>query len=265
MSLKPRISILAVFFSLTAIAQCGATASAQPTTDAAQAARELLREGGFPVLFVGKVVDVDSSDCSRTGYRNVRYSVGNVFFGFAPPDPVKVGYRSCKKPSTKYPPGTDLVVLANYDGQGFGLGREQLVWRPTQANIKRAQSLLNEDAKRRIERFMRHSGRRHNNQVVAFEGTLFELPPKLPEPTVCRILPTIRTKYDVQDVIHGELADKQIVVNFSFCGNLPDPPFRVGQRMIVLAISQESHVHGDLRLVFAPEQLGLVKSALHPK
>ena len=41
------------------------------------------------------------------------------------------------------------------------------------------------------------------------------------------------------------------------CSNLPDPPIRAGQHMIVFAfVSQwQSQVYGDLNLLVAPEQM----------
>jgi hypothetical protein len=85
-----------------------------------------------------------------------------------------------------------------------------------------------------------------------------------PQPIVCKSQPLFPVNYDVEQVLHGEWTDKQMVVHFGACSNLPDPPMRAGQRMIVFAyVSQwRSQVYGYLNLLFAPEQKAQVKGAL---
>jgi hypothetical protein len=70
--------------------------------------------------------------------------------------------------------------------------------------------------------------------------------------------------YYVEQILHGEWTDKQMVVHFGACSNLPDPPIRTGQHMIVFAfVSQwQSQVYGELNLLVAPEQMALVKATL---
>jgi hypothetical protein len=82
---------------------------------------------------------------------------------------------------------------------------------------------------------MRHHGLPHNNRVVVFEGTAREPVPHLQEAIVCKSQPLFPVDYDVEQVLHGEWTDKQMVVHFGACSNLPDPPMRAGQRMIVFA------------------------------
>jgi hypothetical protein len=195
----------------------------------------------------------------------VRYSAGKVLFGFVPYQ-VNVGYRNCEDLKSRFSTETDLVVLALWHGRGFGTGREKLVLPAAPANIKWALSFLDDDLKKKIARFIRNHRPPHKNRVVIFRGALSEPVRKLPEPSVCVVIPTIPTKYFVEEVIYGGFANQQIVVNFSSCGNLPAPPFSVGQRMIVFAVeAPSSEGYGDLGLVVAPQQMALVKAELHPK
>jgi hypothetical protein len=55
-----------------------------------------------------------------------------------------------------------------------------------------------------------------------------------------------------------------MVVHFGACSNLPDPPMRAGQRMILFAYVSQwcSQVYGYLNSLLAPEQKAHVKGAL---
>jgi hypothetical protein len=111
---------------------------------------------------------------------------------------------------------------------------------------------------------MHHHGPPHNNRVVVFEGVVRDPVPHLQEPIVCKTQPIFAVNYDVEQILHGEWTDKQMVVHFGACSNLPDPPIRAGQHMIVFAfVSQwQSQVYGELNLLVAPEQMAQVKAML---
>ncbi|MGC1453433.1 MAG: hypothetical protein WA830_25650, partial [Candidatus Sulfotelmatobacter sp.] len=218
-------------------------------------------------LFEGRVVEADSGRmaCTVTNSRDFTYSVDSVLFGFAPPGRVKVAYPGCAKSQAPHPYRGAVLVLATFYGHDLWGSRRELVLPSTRSNLREAQSLLNADLKNKISRFMRHHGPPHNNRVLVFAGTVREPVPHLQEPIVCKVQPLFAVNYDVEQVLHGEWTDKQIVVDFGACSNLPDPPIRAGQSMIVFALvsqGQRSQVYGYLDLLFAPEQMVQVRAAL---
>lgn len=263
-----RISTLVcASFVLVTMATCDSVASDQQVESFSQVAATFLPQAESPVLFEGRVVEADSGRmaCTVTNSRDFTYSVDSVLFGFAPPGRVKVAYPGCAKSQAPHPYRGAVLVLATFYGHDLWGSRRELVLPSTRSNLREAQSLLNADLKNKISRFMRHHGPPHNNRVLVFAGTVREPVPHLQEPIVCKVQPLFAVNYDVEQVLHGEWTDKQIVVDFGACSNLPDPPIRAGQSMIVFALvsqGQRSQVYGYLDLLFAPEQMVQVRAAL---
>jgi hypothetical protein len=262
-----RIStLLCASFVLVAMATRDSVASDQQVESFSQIAATFLPQAESPVLFEGRVVEVDSGRmaCSVTNSRDFNYSVDTVLFGFAPPGRVRVAYPGCAKSQVPHSYTGAVLVLATFYGHDLWGSRRELVLPATRANLRAAQSLLNADLKKRISRFLRHHGPPHNNRVLVFEGTVREPVPHLQEPIVCTAQPLFAVSYDVEQVLHGEWMDKQMVVHFGACSNLPDPPIRAGQSMIVVGFVSlwRSHVHGYLNLFVAPEQMAQVRAAL---
>ena len=250
-----------------AIAGHEAAASDERIADFLQAAQVALRQGGSPSLFVGRIAETDAGrlPCATPSGQTITYSVETVLFGFAPPNRVKVAYPKCGRFGSGFSSQDELLVLAVPSGKDSWTSQKELILPATPANLQKAQTFLNADLKNRISRYMRHHGRPyHNNRVVVFVGTAREPVPHLQEPIVCKVQPIFPINYDLEQVLHGEWTDKKIIVHFGACFNLPDPPIRAGQRMIVFAtVSQSrSQVYGDLNLLFAPEQMAQVKAAL---
>jgi hypothetical protein len=259
-------TLVGASFVLVAMATCDSVAADQQVESFSQAAATFLPQAESPVLLVGRVVAVDSGRmaCSVTNSRHFTYSVDTVRFGFAPLGRVKVAFPGCAK--SQAPPAYTgaVLVLATFYGHDLWGSRRELVLPATRANLREAQSLLNADLKKRISRFLHHHGPPHNNRVLVFEGTVRDPVPHLQEPIVCKAQPLFAVNYDVEQVLRGERTDKHMVVHFGACSNLPDPPIRAGQSMIVFAfVSQwRSQVYGDLNLLFAPEQMVQVRAAL---
>jgi hypothetical protein len=261
-----RISALVcASFILVTIAACKAAASELPLSFS-QAAEAFLPQTESPLLFVAQIVEVNSGriDCKVNPHREVTYSVSTVLFGFAPSGQVKVAYQGCAKADAPHSYTGDVLVLATFSRLEVGSSRKELAVPATPANLLKAQSLLNADLKKKISQYMRHHGPPHNNRVVVCEGTVRDPVPHPQEPIVCKSQPLFAINYDVEQVLHGDWADKKTVVHFGACSNLPDPPIHAGQHMIVLAyVSQwQSQVYGFLNLLFAPEQMPQVKAAL---
>ena len=251
---------------LAAMATSDSAASDQQVESFSQGAATFLPQAESPVLFEGRVVEVDSGRmaCSVTNSRDFTYSVDTVLFGFAPPGRVKVAFPGCAKSQAPHAYTGAVLVLATFYGHDLWGSRRELVIPATRANLREAQSLLNADLRKRISQFMRHHGPPHNNRVLVFEGIVRDPVPHLQEPIVCKGQPLFAVNYDVEHVLRGEWTVKQMVVHFGACSNLPDPPIRAGQGMIVFAILSQlrSQVYGDLNLLFAPEQMVQVRAAL---
>jgi hypothetical protein len=230
------------------------------------AAATFLPQAESPVLFLGQIVEADSGRlaCKVINSRDFTYSVSTVLFGFAPPGRVKVAYPGCAKSQAPHSYAGEVLVLATFYGHDLWGSRGELILPATRTNIREVQSLLSADLKRRISRYMHHHGHPHNNRVVVFEGVVRDPVPHLQEPIVCKTQPIFAVNYDVEQILHGEWTDKQMVVHFGACSNLPDPPIRAGQHMIVFAfVSQwQSQVYGELNLLVAPEQMAQVKAML---
>ncbi len=253
--------------ALTAITGHEAAVSDQRVTIFLQATQRIVQHASYPVLFVGRILERDPSrlPCKVPSGQTITYSVETVPFGFAPPNRVKVAYPKCGRFGSGFSSQDELLVLAVPSGKDSWTSQKELILPATPANLQKAQTFLNADLKNRISRYMRHHGRPyHNNRVVVFVGTAREPVPHLQEPIVCKVQPIFPINYDLEQVLHGEWTDKKITVHFGACFNLPDPPIRAGQRMIVFAtVSQSrSQVYGDLNLLFAPEQMAQVKAAL---
>jgi hypothetical protein len=228
-------------FVLIAIAVCNAEAQDQPVVRFSQATATFLPQAESPVLFVGRVVEVDSGRlaCTVTNSRDFTYSVSTVLFGFAPPGRVKVAYPGCAKSQAPHSYAGDVLVLATPYGHDLWGSRGELVLPATQTNLRRAQSLLSADLNRRISRYMRHHGPPHNNRVVVFEGIVREPVPHLQEPIVCKSQPLFPVNYDVEQVPHGEWTDKQMVVHFGagaggppLKSSLPHRPSGIRERAV---------------------------------
>jgi hypothetical protein len=259
-----RISALVCTSLVLVTIAAGQVAAFEQPDSFSQAAEVFLPQAEYPLLFVGQIVEADSgpADCKVTDSRKITYSVSTVLYGFAPPSQVKVAFPGCTK--SEAPPSYkgDVLVLAMFYGPDLCGSRKELVLPATPMNLQRAQSLLNADLKKRISRYMRHHGPPHNNRVVVFEGTARDPVPHSQQPLTCKEEGLVPINYDVEQVLHGDWTDKRMVVQFGACFNLPDPPIRVGQRMIVFAYVSRSQVYGFLDLLFAPEQMPQVKAAL---
>jgi hypothetical protein len=265
-----RISTLGrVFLVLVAITDCNASASEQPV-GYSQAADAFLPQTESPVLFVGQILEADLGPvaCKVTYSRNITYSVSTVLFGFAPPSRVKVAYPGCTKSDAPRSYKGDVLVLAMFYRPDLCGSRKELVVPATPANLRRAQSLLNADLKKKISRYMRdHRSPRHKIRVLVFEGTVRDPVPHSQYPMPCKEQVNVPIDYDVEQVLHGDWTDPRMVVYLGVCFNLPAPPIRIGQRMIVFGYVSEwqSRVYGFLSLLFAPEQMPQVKAALGPR
>ena len=250
---------------LIAISGHQAAGSDQRLASFLQTAPVVLRQGGSPVLFVGRIVKVnpDGLPCTIATRRSITYSVETVLFGFAP-SRVEVSYPKCGRLETQFSSQDDVLVLAMSSSENFWASQTELMLPATSADRQKAQALLNLDLKNRISRYMRHHGPPHNNRVVVIEGTVRAPIPHSQEPIICKGQPLFSINYDVEQVLRGDWTDKKMVVYFGVCSNPPDPPIRAGERMIVFAyVSQwRSQVYGDLNLLFAPEQMAQVKAAL---
>jgi hypothetical protein len=259
-------SLMCASFAWIAIAVGMAAASDQQVASFSQAAEVFLPQAQSPLLFVGRIAQVNSGriDCSVNNYRDVTYSVSTVLFGFAPSGQVKVAYPGCTKSDVPHSYPGEVLVLATFNGPDLWGSRKELVLPVSPANLRKAQSLLNGNLSARIARYMRHHGPPHNNRVVVFEGAVRDSVPHNQQPVACKEQMLVPINYDVEQVLHGDWTDKQIVVHFGFCFNLPDPPIRTGQRMIVFAYvsRRESQVYGELNLLVAPDQMAQVKAAL---
>jgi hypothetical protein len=258
---------MCVCLALIATAVGMAAASDQQVASFSHVAAVFLPQAQSPLLFVGRIAEVNSGriDCTVDNYRDVTYSVSTVLFGFAPSGQAKVAYLGCAKSDEPRSYTGDVLVLATFYGPKLWGSRRELVLPATPANLLRAQSLLNTDLKKRISRYMRHHDPpRHNNRVVVFEGTVRDLVPHMQQPIACKQQMQFPINYDVEQVLHGDWTDKRMVVHFGSCFNLPDPPIRAGQRMIVFAYvsRSQSEVYGELNLLFTPEQLAQVKDAV---
>jgi hypothetical protein len=110
---------------------------------------------------------------------------------------------------------------------------------------------------------MRHHGPSHNHRVVVFEGTAREPIPHLQEPIVCKSQPLFPVNCDVEQVLHGEWTDKQMVVHFGTCSNLPDPDAG-GTTHDCFCLCLPVVLAGlcYLNLLLTPEQKAHVKGAL---
>ncbi len=258
-------SFLCAVSLLVAIAACNAAASDQPLRFS-QAAEAFVPQTGSPLLFVGRIVEVNSGqvDCKVNNYRDVTYSVSTVLFGFAPSGQVKVAYQGCAKADAPRSYTGDVLVLAMFSGLEVGSSRKELVVPATPTNLRMAQSLLNADLKKKISRYMRHHGHPRNNRVVVFEGIVRDSVPHRQQPIPCKEQMLVPINYDVEQVLYGDWKDKQMLVHFGTCFYIPDPPLHAGQRMIVFAYvsRSRSQVYGELNLLFAPEQMPQVRAAL---
>jgi hypothetical protein len=259
--------VCASFILLVTILAGDSVASDQGVAPFSQAAEAFLPQAQSPLLFVGRIVDLDSGRmvCTFNNHRYVTYAVRTVSFGFAPSGGLKVAYPGCAKSDAPHAYAGEVLVLATYIGHDLWNSRRELVLPATAANIGKAQSLLSAELKRRISRYTRHHGlAHHRDRVVVFEGTVRDPVPHLQEPIVCTVQPVFPVNCDVEQLLYGDWTDKEMVVHFGTCSNLPDPPIRAGQRMIVFAYVSpgQSQVYGDLNMLFAPEQMAQVRAAL---
>jgi len=253
--------------ALITIAGHAAAASDEPVASFLQTAQGLMQRGGSPALFVGRIAEVAPGrlPCGIPSHQSVTYSVKTVLFGFMPPDRVTVAYPKCDPLGTRFSSRADVLVLTVISGKDFWVSEKELMLAATAANLRQAQTVLNADLKNRISRYMRYHGPPgHNNRVVVFEGIVRDPVPHIQEPIVCKEQPIFPVNYDVEQVLRGDWTEKKIVAHFGACTNLPDPPIRAGQSMIVFAYVSpwRSQVYGDLDLLFAPEQMPQVKDAL---
>ena len=148
-----RISTLvcASFFLVT-MATCDSVASDQQVESFSQVAATFLPQAEFPVLFEGRVVEVDSGRmaCTVTNSRDFTYSVDTVLFGFVPPGRVKVAYPGCAKSQAPHSYTGAVLVLATFYGHDLWGSRRELVLPATRANLREAQSVLNADFKKKF-------------------------------------------------------------------------------------------------------------------
>jgi hypothetical protein len=253
--------------AVIAIAGRAAAASDEPVASFLHTAQMLMKQGGSPALFVGRIAGVAPGrlPCGIPSGQSITYSVKTVLFGFVPPDRVTVTYPKCDPLGARFSSQGDALVLTVISRKDFWVSEKELMLPAAAANLQQAQTFLNADLKNRISQYMRdHGPPRHNNRVVVFEGIVRDPVPHMQEPIVCTVQPIFPVNYDVEQVLRGDWTDKKMVVHFGACFNLPDPPIRVGQRTIVFAFVSDwqSQVYGDLNLLIAPEQMAQVKAAL---
>jgi hypothetical protein len=155
---------------LIAIAGHEAAASDQRIASFLQTAKVFMHQDGSPVLFVGRIVEVNPGGlpCATPSRQSITYSVETVLFGFAP-NRVTVSYPKCGRLGTQFSSQDDVLVFAMSSGENFFASQTELMLSAISANRQKAQTLLNVDLKNRISRYMRHHGPPHNNRVVVFE------------------------------------------------------------------------------------------------
>jgi hypothetical protein len=121
---------------------------------------------------------------------------------------VKVTYPGCTKSDAPRSYKGDVLVLAMFYRPDLCGSRKELVVPATPANLRRAQSLLNADLKKKISRYMRdHRSPRHKIRVLVFEGTVRDPVPHSQQPMPCKVQPLVPINYDVEQVVRGDWTD----------------------------------------------------------
>ncbi len=214
-----------------------ASATADPPTAVRtrQDAERLFRSGDLPLIFVGRIIKADLSlhPCRATcGTRLATFSVKRLVFGFSPGDTVTLAYDTGSPPPL-FSSTSDLLVFAvggyggNWKGSGF------LLRDATSENVQLATRVAESHMAHQIEQFKSH----HTTwEKLVFLGTVTELwqePKKQGQP--CKQARPFPVVFKLERVVWGGWADTHTTVVFGDCLPPPDPPIRIGRKMIVMA------------------------------
>jgi len=220
-----------------------------------------------PILFVGKIVWVNSDllPCTVANSRTTTWSVSKVLYGFDPGKKIDARFWSCGGVEPQFKGQDEMLVIA-YPGSWNGWqGMKESVVPATEANIRVARKALDDYLRRKVRELVRPRRGGPLRPVLVFEGLLTD-PGPTREPGPCRstVPASFAARFEVGQILRGSWAEKQLTVEFTGCGPLPDPPYRSGQRVLVFALRMEPEPPTFFRAGFLlpPEQMAEATAAL---
>jgi hypothetical protein len=189
------------------------------------------------------------------GPRLATFSVGKVLFGFSPGDSVKLAYDSGSPPEL-FSSKSDLLVFAVNNGIWRGLG--SLLQTPSPENIRVAHTIATSWRYGTIRSFETH----HTDRAkIVFVGTVTGLWPERNHVLPCKETMLFPVTYKVNSLLAGSWPNPEIRVVFPDCFGPPDPPIRIGNKMIVLASTgREGKPVVYLRDVLPPSNLAQARA-----
>jgi hypothetical protein len=263
MRIPNRICATTIILTSFAVTSPASTSKAQTLT---QRANTLFAQGGYPLLFVGRIAGASSESlpCTVQNQRPVVFHIGSVLSGFAPPTMLKVLYPSCGGLEPEFSARGDLLVLVVCNVNEVCSGLKQLTLSATPQNVNWAQSVIKADLRAKIARFLRSHGPPHDNSILIFEGIVVGPIPQAHGIIFCKELVNVPFHFEITRMLRGTWGDKRLDVGFGACGSIPGWPLRAGQSMIVFATVYKSpiEVSGDFNLLFPSTQFNEVRAAL---
>jgi hypothetical protein len=237
----------AVFILLLSGRSAGQTSTSQALRNDAHG---LFQTGELPLIFVGKIVEADMSvrPCRIScGTRWATYSVDRLLFGFSPGPTVKIAYDSGVPPPL-FSSKSELLIVAVGGYSGIWKSTVSLLAPATDENVREARQIAADRREWLITNYKAH----HTTwRKLAFVGTVTKLPEPATTMQPCKQARPFPVVFQVDEWLSESKQDKDITVTYGDCVPPPDPPFRVGEKMIVLA----GETAGDIAIGYLKDLL----------
>lgn len=259
--------VAVVSLAVLGLATPGMGKTARQPASNSEKVRLFLDSTNSPVLFVGKIVWVNSGPmpCRIGGSRSTTWSVSKVLYGFDPGKKIDVLFWSCGVVEDQFKSQDEMLVIACPGYRNAWMGMPESVVPATDANIRAARKTMDDYLRRKVRELMRPRRDGPVRPVLVFEGVLTDLGPKRePGPCPSTVQASFAVTFEVGKILRGNWAERQVTVEFTGCGPLPDPPYRSGQRVLVFALRMEPEPPTFFRAGFLlpPEQMAEAMAAL---
>jgi hypothetical protein len=235
-----------------------------------------------PVLFIGKLLDVDTSilPCTIANTRGTKWSVSKVLYGFNPGSPVNIDFLSCGGLEPQYKTHDEMLVIAYPAGyHGIWMGMPQSVVSANNDNVRAAEKAMDDYLRSRIRLLIRPPRVQRSRPILVFTGTILDPGPQRgDEPCVSTVPPTFPMKFQIAQLIRGDKTEgdkteKEVTLQFPGCGVPQGSPFRAGEPVIAFALQVQPSPPNIFRMGFllplaqlaeAQKALQAVEASLRP-
>jgi hypothetical protein len=204
--------------------------------------RQFLYAVDSPVLIVGKLAWVDSSDepCTIQNTRSTTWSISRVLYGFDPGKKLDIRFGACGGVDPRFKSQDEMLIIAYPSYNKMWMGMTESVVPATDANIQIARKVMDDYLRTQIRELVRPLRVAQPRPVLVFVGMILDSgPPRGDQPCISAVPPSFPVKFQIDQIIRGDWSDKEVTVGFPGCGPLHSPTYHSGQHVVAFALRVE--------------------------